>query len=83
MISPYSDINGNKVEYGQLIDFTWFYYIGTEVELHYKAKIRHRKNGDIVEFYPRNGKMFTHRLSALEWSEDNLCVDLQEDRFYK
>lgn len=65
------DVNGNEIPYNTPIDFTWWSrdLWGSEVETHFKCKIRHRKSGDIFDFY-ENG--FTHRLTALNWDESDL-----------
>ena len=71
------DIDGNMIHYGELLDFTWWENFYGEVELHFKAKIRRRKSGDIFEFVEdRFGKpcKFTHRLSALNWTVDDLKI---------
>ena len=71
------DTDGNMIHYGELLDFTWWENFYGEVELHFKAKIRRRKSGDIFEFVEdRFGKpcKFTHRLSALNWTVDDLKI---------
>ena len=72
-----SDINCDPIYYGDLLDFTWWENFGGVIELHLKCKIRKRKSGDIFEFiedaYGRPCK-FTHRLSALTWTEDDLKI---------
>ena len=72
-----SDINCDPIYYGDLLDFTWWENFGGEIEFHLKCKIRKRKSGDIFEFvedaYGRPCK-FTHRLSALNWIEDDLKI---------
>ena len=72
-----SDINCDPIYYGDLLDFTWWENFGGVIELHLKCKIRKRKSGDIFEFvedaYGRPCK-FTHRLSALNWIEDDLKI---------
>lgn len=71
------DSEGNPIHYGELLDFTWWSLGYSVVESHLKAKIRHRKSGDIFEFVEDEfGKPchFTHRLSALNWCEDDLLV---------
>ena len=81
-ISPYHDSDGTPIPYGALIDFIWWAFDGTEVELHYKARIRHRKSGDIFEFVEDdNGRPchFTHRLTALNWCEADLLL-IKEDK---
>lgn len=73
--SKVKDMYGRPIPYGVLIDFTWWNYCGWEQEWHYKAKIRYRKDGDIFEFVEneRGDKIhFTHKLSALNWTEDDL-----------
>ena len=75
------DRNGELIPYGVPIDFTWWIYYGTEVELHLVAKIRKRKSGDIFEFIKdEHGRdcFFTHRLSSLNWCPDDLEL-LNED----
>lgn len=71
------DRNGKRIPYGVPIDFTWWVYRGTEVELHLVAKIRKRKSGDVFEFikdeYGKNC-FFTHRLTALNWCGDDLEI---------
>ena len=70
------DTNGELIPYGAPMDFTWWARgMGGEVELHLVAKIRKRKSGDIFEFVKDDrGRdcYFTHRLTALNWSEDDL-----------
>ena len=69
------DSNGELIPYGALLDFTWWAFNGNEVELHYVAKIRKRKSGDIFEFIKdHRGRdcYFTHRLTALNWCGDDL-----------
>lgn len=69
-------MNGEPIPYGAPIDFTWWAGYG-EVELHLVAKIRKRKSGDIFEFIKDDcGKdcHFTHRLSALNWCDDDLKI---------
>jgi hypothetical protein len=81
-ISPYHDSDGTPIPYGALLDFIWWAFDGTEVELHYKARIRHRKSGDIFEFVEDdNGRPchFTHRLTELNWCEDDLLL-IKEDK---
>lgn len=71
------DCNGDMIHYGQLIDFTWWDFIYGEVETHLTAKIRKRKYGDIFEFITdKYGRPthFTHRLSALNWTSDDLLI---------
>ena len=71
------DCNGKRIPYGVPIDFTWWAYCGTEVELHLIAKIRKRKSGDVFEFIKDEyGKdcFFTHRLTALNWCGDDLEI---------
>ena len=71
------DTDGNMIHYGELLDFTWWENFYGEVELHFKAKIRRRKSGDIFEFVEdRFGRpcKFTHRLSALNWTVDDLKI---------
>ena len=71
------DMNGNMIHYGELLDFTWWENFYGEVELHFKAKIRRRKSGDIFEFVEdRFGRpcKFTHRLSTLNWTVDDLKI---------
>ena len=71
------DSNLEPVNYGDLLDFTWWENLGGEIELHLKCKIRQRKSGDIFEFvedaYGRPCK-FTHRLSALNWTTADLLL---------
>lgn len=70
------DCYGKPIPYGALLDFIWWARgLAGEVELHYKARIRRRKGGDIFEFIEDdNGKKvhFTHRLNALCWCSDDL-----------
>ena len=69
------DRNGELIPYGVPLDFTWWEYPGYELELHLVAKIRKRKTGDIFEFVKDDrGRYcyFTHRLTALNWCEDDL-----------
>ena len=69
------DCNGELIPYGAPIDFIWWAFNGSEVELHLVAKIRKRKSGDIFEFIKDDRGQdcyFTHRLTALNWSEDDL-----------
>lgn len=71
------DTEGNPIYYGQLLDFTWWENFYGEVELHLKCRIRHRKNGDIFEFIEdcyKHPCHFTHRLSALNWTIDDLLI---------
>lgn len=72
-----NDTDSKPIYYGDLLDFTWWENFGGEIELHLKCKIRQRKSGDIFEFiedsYGRPCK-FTHRLSALNWIEDDLKI---------
>ena len=74
---PLVDYKGETVHYGDLLDFTWWENFGGEIEFHLKCKIRQRKSGDIFEFiedgYGRPCK-FTHRLSALNWTVDDLKI---------
>lgn len=71
MLTGLKDKNGKDIPYNTPIDFTWWSrdLCGGEVETHFKCKIRHRKTGDIFDFY-ENG--FNHRLTALNWAEDDL-----------
>jgi len=81
-ISPYHDTDGTPIPYVALLDFIWWANFYGEVELHYKARIRHRKSGDIFEFVEDyNGRPchFTHRLTALNWCEDDLLL-IKEDK---
>lgn len=74
-------MNGERVPYNVPLDFTWWAFNGYEVELHYVAKIRKRKSGDIFEFvkdYRGKDCHFTHRLSALNWCEDDLEILREE-----
>lgn len=69
------DCNGELIPYGALLDFIWWAFNGSEVELHYVARIRKRKSGDIFEFIKDDrGRdcYFTHRLSAINWCGDDL-----------
>ncbi len=69
------DMNGELIPYGASIDFTWWAFNGSEVELHYVAKIRKRKSGDIFEFIKDDRGRdchFTHRLTSLNWCNDDL-----------
>ena len=69
------DINGELIPYGVPIDFTWWAFNGSEVELHYVAKIRKRKSGDIFEFIKDDRGRdchFTHKLTSLNWCNDDL-----------
>lgn len=78
------DCEGNPIHYGELLDFIWWDNWQYEVELHYKAKIRHRKSGDIFEFVENHyGKPchFTHRLSALNWCEADLLIIKNEKEY--
>ena len=71
------DMNGELIPYGVPLDFTWWAFNGCEVELHYVAKIRKRKSGDIFEFVKdHRGKdcHFTHRLTSLNWCSDDLEI---------
>lgn len=71
------DSNGELIPYGAPLDFTWWSFNGSEVELHLVAKIRKRKSGDIFEFIKDSrGKdcHFTHRLTALNWCSDDLLL---------
>ena len=71
------DMNGELIPYGVPIDFTWWAYCGTEVELHLVAKIRKRKSGDIFEFIKdEHGRdcFFTHRLTSLNWEPADLEI---------
>lgn len=73
--TKFHDCNGDPIPYGALLDFIWWAFNGSEVELHLVARIRKRKRGDIFEFIKdMHGKdcHFTHRLSALNWTEDDL-----------
>lgn len=73
--SGITDCNGDPVPYGALVDFTWWAGPGGTVELHCKAKIRNRKSGDVFEFVEDHlGRpcCFTHRLSALNWTPEDL-----------
>ena len=73
--TPYRDSDCKPIPYGALLDFTWWAFNGSEVELHYIARIRKRKRGDIFEFIKdERGRdcYFTHRLTALNWVEDDL-----------
>lgn len=83
-LSPYFDTNLTPIPYGALLDFIWWANFYGEVELHYKARIRYRKSGDIFEFIEDyNGKPchFTHRLTALNWcSDDLLLIETKEER---
>ena len=75
--TKYHDMNGERIPYGALLDFTWWANYYGEVEFHYTARIRKRKNGDIFEFIKdEHGKdvHFTHRLSALNWVEYDLLL---------
>ena len=82
-LSPYVDTNLMPIPYGALLDFIWWANYYGEVELHYKARIRHRKSGDIFEFVENDdGKPchFTHRLTAINWcSDDLLLIDKEEE----
>lgn len=69
------DMNGELIPYGVPIDFTWWAFNGSEVELHYVAKIRKRKSGDIFEFIKDDRGRdchFTHKLTSLNWCNDDL-----------
>ena len=71
-LSGIQDINCEDIPYNTPIDFTWWTYSrGYEEENHLKCKIRHRKTGDIFDFY-ENG--FTHRLTALNWAPEDLEI---------
>lgn len=75
--TKYCDGNGVRIPYNSLLDFTWWdkSVDGSEVEHHFPCKIRRRKTGDIFDFYPRSpygGR--THKLTALEWCEDDLLL---------
>lgn len=76
-ISPYSDSECNKIPYGALLDFIWWGGVDGTSEYHLKCRIRKRKRGDIFEFvedaYGRKCH-FTHRLSALNWTESDLLL---------
>ena len=39
------DCNGELIPYGVPLDFIWWAFNGSEVELHYVARIRKRKSG--------------------------------------
>ena len=67
------DINCEDIPYNTPVDFTWWSrdLWGSEVETHLKCKIRHRKTGDIFDFY-ENG--FTRRLTALNWAPEDLEI---------
>ena len=74
-LTKYHDAKGNPIPYGALLDFTWWEYVYTEIERHLVARIRKRKSGDIFEFIKdSHGRdcYFTHRLTALNWTEDDL-----------
>jgi hypothetical protein len=71
------DCNGKNIPYNAPIRFCWWYrgLDGSEHEYFYKAKIRKRKSGDIFEFYENEDGdkiYFTHRLTAINWSEADL-----------
>lgn len=69
------DCNGELIPYDAPLDFIWWAFNGGEVELHYVAKIRKRKSGDIFEFIKDDKGRdchFTHRLTALNWCSDDL-----------
>ena len=72
-----TDTEGQPIPYGVLLDFTWWGGIDGMDEYHCKCKIRKRKRGDIFEFvediYGRKCH-FTHRLSALNWTVDDLLI---------
>lgn len=73
--TKYHDCNGDPIPYGAPLDFIWWANYYGQVELHYTAKIRKRKRGDIFEFVKDNyGRecYFTHRLTALNWTQDDL-----------
>ena len=71
-LSGIQDINCEDIPYNTPIDFIWWTYSrGYEEEIHLKCKIRHRKTGDIFDFY-ENG--FTHRLTALNWAPEDLEI---------
>ena len=79
----YHDRNGKRIPYGALLDFIWWANFYGEVELHYKARIRYRKSGDIFEFIEDyNGKPchFTHRLTALTWFSDDILLIKKEKK---
>lgn len=81
--TKYHDCNGELIPYGAPLDFIWWAFNGySEVELHYVARMRKRKSGDIFEFIKDDkGRncLFTHRLSALNWVEDDLEL-IKEDK---
>lgn len=71
------DGNLDPINYGDLLDFTWWENFGGEIEFHFKCKIRQRKSGDIFEFVEDgDGRpcKFTHRLSALNWTPADLLL---------
>ena len=73
------DSESTPIPYNALLDFTWWGDMSTE--WHLKCRIRKRKRGDIFEFvedcYGRKCH-FTHRLSALNWTESDLLVITDE-----
>ena len=76
-LSNIVDCNGERIPYNVPIDFTWWTYNGCEVEEHLVAKIRHRKTGDVFEIVKdAKGKdvKHVHRLTALNWSNDDLKI---------
>lgn len=80
MYTGINDCEGNPINYGELLEFTWWDQMSNDYYL--KAKIRKRKSGDIFEFVEDEfGKKchFTHRLSALNWTEDDL-MKIKEDK---
>ena len=71
-LSGIQDINCEDIPYNTPIDFTWWSYSrGYEEETRLKCKIRHRKTGDVFDFY-ENG--ITHRLTALNWAPEDLEI---------
>ena len=72
-----TDTEGQPIPYDVLLDFTWKEKKKRTNEYNCKCKIRKRKRGDIFEFvkdiYGRKCH-FTHRLSTLNWTVDDLLI---------
>ena len=69
--TKFEDANGKRIPYNALLDMTvWDCMQG---EHHFPVKIRKSKRGDYFEFL-KGGLGKTHRLTALNWCEDDLLV---------
>lgn len=77
MLTNIRDCNCTPIPYNALLEFLWWGGVDGTSEYYLKCKIRKRKRGDIFEFVEdAYGKPchFTHRLSALNWTEADLFL---------